>query len=186
MDHRKVILKRFSIGSVHSQLIRYYYDEISFTSYTLAVIVLLNRHPLYVARVSLDGNQRSFLRFNAWNQILTYLLTVSFFSYGVFFSLDFRRVLIVVQKIRHGHRWRMVYSFALIVRQFIETWVFIWHLFVPQIWTRIGHGSNYDKCNLVAMQMQPNSSVNIIAIQPMLNKSTIHVPPHCIAKNWAI
>lgn len=64
----------------------------------------LNRHPRYVARVSLDENQRSFLRFNASDQILTYLLTVSFFSYGVFFSLDFRRVLIVVQKIRHGHR----------------------------------------------------------------------------------
>lgn len=117
---------------------------------------------------------------------LTYLQCL--FSHTVFFSLylDFRRVSIVVQKIRHGHRWRMVYSFALIVRQFIETWVFIWHLFVPQIWTRIGHGSNCDKCNLVAMQMHPNSSVNIIAIQPMLNKSTIHVPPHCIAKNWAI
>lgn len=107
----------------------------------------------------------------------------------IFFRLVFllsqnRHALIAVRKIRRGHRWRTVYSFVLIAQLYIGIWAYIWHLYDRQIWTRTGHGFNWDKCNWVAMQMRHNSFVNTIAIRRMHSKSTIHVRPHSIAINW--
>lgn len=114
----------------------------------------------------------------------------NFFSIILFcccgcFFLRCRHVLIAMQRIRRGRRWRTVYLFALIAQQFIEIWAYIWHLCDQQIWTRIGHGFNWGKCNWVEMQMRHNSFDNTIALQLMHSKSTIHVPQPFIAINWA-
>jgi len=66
----------------------------------------------------------------------------------------FRCALIVMPRTPHGLVSHMAYSYVLTVLLSIEVWGSMLHLFALLSWIQIGHGFNFDRCNLEEMQMR--------------------------------